>query len=228
MTATATVVLNRCECSGSRAHHAVGDSCWCERCLQLDEDARCVSFRAAVAGPKTPPPVQRRITRTGAGHSLTAQQAGEAALYRSGTLRREMYDALSVRGLHGFTDDELEQHFQKSHQTISSARNTLSSDGHIADSGERRPTRTGNEATVWVLTKLLAPAPAPEASEVSDAVQDALFGGEVEEEAPPVVPVISPAVKRVAGILAKRYGGVWSAHVSQAEMIAIALKSYEP
>lgn len=226
MTATATVVLNRCECSGSRAHHAVGDNCWCEKCLQLDEDARCVSFRAALAGPTAPPPIQRKITRTGAGHSLTAQQAGEAALYRSGTLRREMYEALSARGLQGFTDDELEQHFQKSHQTISSARNTLSSDGHIVDGGERRPTRTGNEATVWVLTKLVSPA--PEEPEVADVVQDALFGGEPEDETPPVAPVISPAVKRVAGILAKRYGGIWSAHVSQAEIIAIALKSYEP
>lgn len=52
----------------------------------------------------------------------------------------------------GWTDDELEQRTGRSHQSVSATRNTLMRKGYVVDSGDRRKTRSGNDAIVWVWT----------------------------------------------------------------------------
>lgn len=48
-----------------------------------------------------------------------------------------------------WTDDEMEAELQRSHQSVSSARNTLARKGYIVDAGWQRKTRAGNNAIVW-------------------------------------------------------------------------------
>lgn len=223
----APAVIGICECGGSRTQHSLEDTCWCPACLAVSEELRCVGFRPRLPAQAAElPPVDRHVARTGAGHGATSHAAGETAQYRSGTLRRMMYELLQHRGRTGHTDDEMERHFQRSHQTISSARNTLLADGHIADGGQRRTTRTGHEATVWVLASLTS-SPGPEQNALVEAVaQDALFG-DPEPEGQAAEAEVPPAIRRVARMLAKKYGGVWSAHVSQAMDITRALRNMD-
>lgn len=226
MTAAPTVI-GICECGGSRTQHSLEDTCWCPACLAVPEEARCVGFRPRLPAPATErPSVDRLVARTGAGHGATSHAAGEAAQYRSGTLRRMMYDLLQHRGRSGHTDDEMESHFQRSHQTISSARNTLLADGHIADGGQRRTTRTGHEATVWVLASLLAPPSPEQQASAEAAAQEALFG-DPEPEVQAAEVEVPPAIRRVARMLAKKYGGAWSGHVTQAMDITKALRDFD-
>jgi hypothetical protein len=49
----------------------------------------------------------------------------------------------------GATCWEVEQEFEALHQTISAAIAHLSKDGHLVDTGKRRPTGTGRMAIVW-------------------------------------------------------------------------------
>lgn len=53
----------------------------------------------------------------------------------------------------GWTDDELERWLGLPHQTVSARRRELVLKGLIEDSGERRKTRSGRKAVVWVLKK---------------------------------------------------------------------------
>jgi len=53
---------------------------------------------------------------------------------------------------YGLTDDELEIDLRRSHQSVSGARNHLVKRGYLADSGQRRVNRWGNQAIVWVWT----------------------------------------------------------------------------
>ena len=218
----APAVMGKCECGGTRVHHSIETECWCQNCLARDPDGRCAGFRPVMTPVGTSPAIDRQVTRTGASHPRTAQNAGNEVLYRSGTLRRLMYDLLEHRGLSGHTDDELEAYFQRSHQTISSARNTLSSDGFIIDSGKRRTTRTGHDAIVWVLAKLVQERPL---EIVPEAVQPLLFDEEKTVEPPPAEP--PAAIRRVAQILAKKHGGSWVAHTELAWAISKALRSYD-
>lgn len=74
---------------------------------------------------------------------------------RLGSLRRLVLDEVrSVQFFQskGLTDDELETRLKKSHQSLSSAVNSLVAKGWLRDSGFRRLTRSGREAIVWELT----------------------------------------------------------------------------
>ncbi len=53
---------------------------------------------------------------------------------------------------HGYTDDELEAMFGRTHQSVSATRNTLMRKGLIEDSGAKRQNRSGNLAIVWKRT----------------------------------------------------------------------------
>ena len=57
-------------------------------------------------------------------------------------------------GSEGFTDDELEVRLELLHQTASARRRALVQKGLLVDSGETRPTRSGRQATVWVLRSI--------------------------------------------------------------------------
>lgn len=52
----------------------------------------------------------------------------------------------------GFTDAQLERRLNRTHQTVSSARNWLVNAGWLQDSGRRFPTPSGRMAVVWELT----------------------------------------------------------------------------
>ena len=52
----------------------------------------------------------------------------------------------------GATDDETEVALRRSHQSVSSARNTLVKRGYLVDSGYTRPNRYGNMAIRWTYT----------------------------------------------------------------------------
>lgn len=53
-------------------------------------------------------------------------------------------------GQDGATDDEMERALGMPHQTVSARRNGLASRDMVLDSGERRLTRSGRRAIVWV------------------------------------------------------------------------------
>ena len=88
--------------------------------------------------------------QVGTFHPPTAQQAASRVLPRSGSDRRRVYDFIVERGEQGATDDELEVALDLPHQTASARRNGLRDDGWLADSGRKRPTRSGADAIVWV------------------------------------------------------------------------------
>jgi predicted transcriptional regulator len=72
----------------------------------------------------------------------------------------ESINALSMRGialetikragLHGMTSDELEATIGMRHQTASARIRELALGGNIFDSGQRRKTRSGRNAAVWL------------------------------------------------------------------------------
>lgn len=146
----------RCHsCNGGLAQHqGDDDGCWCPVCLDKPKPERCHEFVSAPAPPpkKEPPPVDRDVVRVGHDHPETAHKAAAKAMPRSGTLRRQVYDTIAAAGPRGATDDEIEKGLNRSHQSVSGARNTLSGDDLIRDSGLRRKTRYRNDAIAWVVT----------------------------------------------------------------------------
>ena len=99
----------------------------------------------------TPPNPEAQLT-VGRNHPDTSHQV--QAHLRKSSLRYKMLEAFTIWGDIGATDDELEMWSNRSHQTVSSARNTLARQGLVMDSGERRKTRSGNQSIVWKRTQL--------------------------------------------------------------------------
>lgn len=79
----------------------------------------------------------------------TSAAAAAAALPKSGTRRRQVYDFIWDQGIHGATDDEIILGLGIGHQSVGPRRLELVEQGHIEDSGERRLTIGGNPAIVW-------------------------------------------------------------------------------
>jgi hypothetical protein len=148
------MAAKRCGCGGTRAQHLtppgeIDDGCWCPRCLQRPNEDRCRSY-----DPVLSVDLDRPGVRVGHAHPETAKRAAGIASLRAGSRRKEVYDAIQ-RTLHrGFTDDEMETALGRSHQTLSATRNSLMNDGLIVDSGQRRRTKWGNDAIVWVVAGL--------------------------------------------------------------------------
>lgn len=92
-----------------------------------------------------------------ANQSATSQAAGEAARLRSGSLRKAAYEFIANRPA-GATTDEVEIALERSHQSVSSAINSLTAHGYLValvrDGGEvYRETRSGRSATVYVVRR---------------------------------------------------------------------------
>lgn len=68
------------------------------------------------------------------------------------TLREQVLAFIENRGNGGATDDEVEAVTGMRHQTASARRRELVLKGLVRDSGLRRETRSGRNATVWVVT----------------------------------------------------------------------------
>lgn len=98
---------------------------------------------------KTPRPAIDRNTAV-TGKRDTSRMAAAKVLPTTGTKRRTVYDAIMSNMSNGMTCDEVCEKTGMLVQSATSAINTLAQDGWLTDSGERRPTRTGVLATVWV------------------------------------------------------------------------------
>src|SRR5687767_11665790 len=95
-------------------------------------------------------PDQARSSR---GHPVTSDQAaawmrGPRAKSAAARIVREVWDW----PITGRTVDELIASLGMPHQTCSPRVNELRNDGWLVDSGQKRATRSGNEAIVWVLS----------------------------------------------------------------------------
>jgi hypothetical protein len=92
-----------------------------------------------------PPPRPR------AHQATTSQLAADSIVPVSGELRQRVLAAISSAGAHGRTDDEGEVATGLAHQTYSARRRELAVAEAIRKNGERRPTRSGRTADVWVV-----------------------------------------------------------------------------
>jgi hypothetical protein len=81
----------------------------------------------------------------------TSVAAAESMRSRAAALRERVRQHIETRGPLGATCDEIELALDLSHQTASPRVNELFRASAIADSGYRRPTRSGRRAIVWVL-----------------------------------------------------------------------------
>ena len=83
----------------------------------------------------------------------TSFAAALSMLEHSDSLRARVYRFIKRRGDYGSTDDEIEAVSGQRHQTISARRRELSHPkiGIVVDSGERRATRSGRMAKVWIV-----------------------------------------------------------------------------
>ena len=135
-----------CSCGDTWGQHQASDEgCWGKVCLRLPVARRCQTY-----APRSS--TQPALVEGQAELLPGATPATPAVLaLRPGSFRRTLYDAVARAGARGMTDDELERLLGRSHQSVSAARNGLTSAGHLVDSGQRRDTRYGRPATVWVI-----------------------------------------------------------------------------
>lgn len=96
--------------------------------------------------------------------SDTSQAAAESITADLPRLEALVYKLIATSGLQGRTDDELEAATQLAHQTISARRRSLVLKGRVCDSGQRRQTRSGRRATIWILGTAPPATTAPDAS----------------------------------------------------------------
>ena len=80
--------------------------------------------------------------------SATSKAAGESVDRVS--MRERVLNHIAWNTRYGCTDDELEQDLNMPHQSVSPRRRELVLAGKVEDSGRRRKTRSGRQATVWV------------------------------------------------------------------------------
>lgn len=83
--------------------------------------------------------------------SATSAAAAASVVPHLGQLQSMVFGYLHARGPIGATDDEVEQVLGLSHQTASASRRELVTKGLAEDSGGTRPTRSGRQATVWIV-----------------------------------------------------------------------------
>lgn len=81
----------------------------------------------------------------------TSTEAAIRALPFSESLRARVFRFIARKRNVGATDDEIEEASGLTHQTISARRRELVLLGVIHDSGERRLTRSGRKAKVWMV-----------------------------------------------------------------------------
>ena len=80
----------------------------------------------------------------------TSQAAAESVRPSLKTVRSRVYEFIFERGNHGATCDEIQVALELLAQTASARCNDLKRAKLIVDSGNRRPTRTGCSARVYV------------------------------------------------------------------------------
>lgn len=83
-------------------------------------------------------------------HSATSRAAWIGSRPKAGTLRGALLAHLDFLAERGATDEEMQQALGIDPNTQRPRRVELHEGGFIADSGRRRPTRSGRGAVVWV------------------------------------------------------------------------------
>ena len=131
----------------------------CKVTMAIMDGDYCITHWYKANGKECPPlytstskPPRPAIERNTAitGKRDTSRQAAAHVLPSTGTKRRTVYDAIMSNMSNGMTCDEVCIATGMLVQSATSAIHTLAQDGWLTDSGERRPTRTGVLATVWV------------------------------------------------------------------------------
>ena len=93
-----------------------------------------------------PPPAHRQ--------SDTSRAAADRAAPRAPSRRELILSLIRGAGLRGATIDELQQATGLLTQSVCPVVDVLKRDGAIIDSGQRRPTRTGTPAKVWIVKEV--------------------------------------------------------------------------
>jgi hypothetical protein len=94
-------------------------------------------------------PVERNVVIVG--KQRTSQSAAEKMFYESGTWRKRVYDFVVDKGFNGATDQEMQEYFQKSGDTIRPVRISLVKDLILMDSGRTRANSSGNQCIIWTV-----------------------------------------------------------------------------
>ena len=94
--------------------------------------------------------INRNVTIVG--KQRTSQAAAEKFHGKSGGWRQQLYWYLQDRGFDGATDQEMQEHFGKSGDTIRPTRVSLVRDNLIMDSGRTRANSSGNQCIIWVVS----------------------------------------------------------------------------
>lgn len=82
-------------------------------------------------------------------HSDTSREAAESI--DANTLRERVHRYIREQGPFGATDDEVQYELDMNPSTQRPRRIELVQQGRVRDSGRKRKTRSGRNATVWVV-----------------------------------------------------------------------------
>jgi hypothetical protein len=84
--------------------------------------------------------------------SETSEAAAKSMKSKAATDREKVFAFLVSMGDHGATDEELQESIPMNPSSERPRRVELVKQGHVGDSGKRRPTTSGRSATVWIAT----------------------------------------------------------------------------
>lgn len=79
----------------------------------------------------------------------TSVEAAQSIMLALPNIEAAVYEYAAMRGTRGFTDDEMNDHFETHKSTYRARRATLVDKGLIEDSGLRVKSPNGRNMTVW-------------------------------------------------------------------------------
>lgn len=94
--------------------------------------------------------MEKNISVPAQRHSLTSVAAGVGIAPKAPILREQVYLWLLDRGAQGATDEEMQDGLGMGANTQRPRRVSLLKTGRVVDSKQKRRTRSGAFATVWV------------------------------------------------------------------------------
>jgi len=87
------------------------------------------------------------------GHSPTSRAAAKEIAGPARSLKSRVHEFIARRGDSGCTDEEIQIALEMNPSTQRPRRVDLVRDGVVEDSGRQRKTRSGRNATIWVIKK---------------------------------------------------------------------------
>jgi hypothetical protein len=79
----------------------------------------------------------------------TSIEAAKSIITALPNIEGLVFEYATMRGKQGFTDDQMNEHFQTHKSTYRARRSTLVDKGLIEDSGQRVKSSNGRNMTVW-------------------------------------------------------------------------------